>query len=309
MNQTNTLIGLHAQTSIHAGTGQNTGVIDLPIQREGHNGWPCVFGSAVKGALRTRAEDEYRVLKDGKERIHECVSYVFGPDTSKAHEHAGAIAISDARLLLLPVRSLTSQFKWVTCPAALSRLVQDAKRFGKTINLPDIPIDDNNPHQALITNGQNKADIFLEEYRFTPEEMKLDALLDVLVLLMNQVSKETLAKQLVIINDDNFTHMAQHVTPVNAHIAIDSDTKIVKPGALWYEETLPPETVLYVGVSAVNARKQEDGKPAMDASQIMGAITGLFTKQPWLQLGGNETVGMGWCAISEFPADNDGGDA
>jgi len=38
MQQANTILGLLAQTSIHAGTGSNTGVIDLPIQREGHNG-------------------------------------------------------------------------------------------------------------------------------------------------------------------------------------------------------------------------------------------------------------------------------
>jgi len=31
---------------------------------------------------------------------------------------------------------------------------------------------------------------------------------------------------------------------------------------------------------------------------ILGAVTGLFAEHPWLQLGGNETVGMGWCAVS-----------
>ena len=43
------LLGLIAETQIHAGTGRATGVIDLPIMREAHTGWPCVFGSAVKG--------------------------------------------------------------------------------------------------------------------------------------------------------------------------------------------------------------------------------------------------------------------
>lgn len=292
MNQKTALIGLHAQTSIHAGTGQNTGVIDLPIQREGHNGWPCVFGSAVKGALRTRAEDEY-----GKQ--NPSVTYVFGPDTSNAHEYAGAIAVSDARLLLLPVRSLTSQFKWVTCPSALKRFKQDCKRFGFAITLPDrFPFDDKNDSQALIASS-DKNDIFLEEYRFKPKQTNLSTVIDALLQLLNEVDQTSLEQQLVIINDDNFTHMAQHVTPVNAHIALDADTKIVKPGALWYEETLPPESLLYFGVSAVDARiKKQDDKPTMNAEQILGAMTNLFEKQAWLQLGGNETVGMGWCAVA-----------
>lgn len=63
----NAILGLLAQTSIHAGTGQHTGAIDLPIQREGHNGWPRVFGSAVKGALRAHAEERKAALLTNNE--------------------------------------------------------------------------------------------------------------------------------------------------------------------------------------------------------------------------------------------------
>ena len=57
---TSKLLGLYAQTSIHAGTGQNQGVVDLPIMREEHNGWPCIFGSAMKGAIRAAYEKNNR---------------------------------------------------------------------------------------------------------------------------------------------------------------------------------------------------------------------------------------------------------
>ena len=54
---THTLLALYAQTNIHAGTGQNTiSSIDLPIQREAHTGYPCVYGSATKGAIRAKFE-------------------------------------------------------------------------------------------------------------------------------------------------------------------------------------------------------------------------------------------------------------
>jgi CRISPR-associated protein Cmr4 len=99
MTSKNALLGLWAETSIHAGAGSSVESIDLPIQREAHSGWPCVYGSAVKGALRARAEDKFGKNNDS-------VRYVFGPDTDNASEHAGALLVGDARLLLLPVRSL-----------------------------------------------------------------------------------------------------------------------------------------------------------------------------------------------------------
>ena len=103
MTQVTALLGLLAETSIHAGAGQSVGAIDLPIMREAHSDWPCIHGSAVKGALRARAED----------RALDNVHLIFGPDTNNASDHAGALTVGDARLVLLPVRSLTGHFQWV----------------------------------------------------------------------------------------------------------------------------------------------------------------------------------------------------
>lgn len=292
MTQANAILGLLAQTSIHAGTGSTTGVIDLPIQREGYNGYPCIFGSSMKGALRTRAETQY-----GKGNTS--VTFVFGPDTNNASEHAGAIMVSDARLLLLPIRSLTSQFKWVTCPDALNRFQRDVNRFGVNTATVAIPaVSGNNaivPTPTIVPPQTVPLSLFLEEYRFEANSANLDSLINSLANLMQRDDAQAaLQQQLVIVSDDMFAHLCQHATPVNAHIAIDSDTKTVRNGALWYEETLPPETLLYVGISAVNARAKDAEMPA---DSILGAVTGLFTDKPWLQVGGNETVGMGWCAV------------
>lgn len=286
MSRKNAVLGLLAQTSIHAGTGQATGVIDLPIQREGHSGWPCVFGSAVKGALRARAEEV--------ETRRQEVLLVFGPDGEKvqASEYAGALAVSDARLLLFPVRSLTSQFKWVTCPAALRRYVRDAARFDVKLDIPELEVNDHKGTLSAKTPGAAE-DLFLEEYRFSTKSADLSRLISVLCKLMGEDRKAELEQQLVVVSDDSFAHLVQHATPVNAHISIDSDTKTVRGTALWYEETLPPETLLYVGLSAVKARADN---AKMEAEKVLKHVTDLFDK-PWLQIGGNETVGMGWCAV------------
>lgn len=297
-HQANAILGLLAQTSIHAGTGQNTGIIDLPIQREGHNGWPCVFGSSVKGALRAHAEQAYGADNNS-------VKFVFGPSTGNAADHAGAIMVSDARLLLLPVRSLTSQFKWVTCPEALTRFGRDANRFAQDTAPITPPTVNGKENEAIVSDSANANDLFLEEYRFKASQQNLDEIIEQIAALMDRDDAiEALEQQLVIISNDMFAHMVQHATPVNAHIAIDSATKIVKNGALWYEETLPPETLLYVGLSAVKSRAPREGNDAeMPAPAILSAVTNLFAEKPWLQIGGNETVGMGWCRIKTQAGD------
>ena len=299
MTQATAILGLLAQTSIHAGTGSTTGVIDLPIQREGHNGYPCVFGSSMKGALRNHAE-----TKHGKNNAS--VIYVFGPDTNGASDHAGALMVSDARLLLLPIRSLTSQFKWVTCPAVLKRYQRDAQRFGLNVELDSALLAKLEDTSALIPNQTTTGSLFLEEYRFDTKNHNVDNLIAAINQLMKFDATNALQEQLVIVSDNMFAHLCQHATPVNAHIAIESETKTVKGGALWYEETLPPETLLYVGLAASNVRKPKTDKLSIElpenesAQWVLNAVVDLFKDKPWLQIGGNETVGMGWFAVKNM---------
>ena len=292
MTTKNALIGLWAHASIHAGAGSSVDGVDLPIQREGHSDWPCVFGSSVKGALRAKAEDTL-----GKDNAS--IAFVFGPDSSsdKASEHAGALLVSDAKLLLLPVRSLTSHFKWVTCPALLQRLVRDAQRLGVK-SIQDITLSDIADDVALVA-GQNTADLFLEEYRFKAQSHDLSGLIEVINQLTG-IAVTDLTEQLVIVSNNQFNYLAKYATPVTPHIAIDNDKKTVKPGALWYEETLPPETVLYFALSAQRARAKDS---TLQAEQILACVTQeLFGDSSYLQIGGNETVGMGWCKVTVVEA-------
>ena len=283
------LLGLLAETSIHAGAGQSGGVIDLPIQREAHTAWPVIFGSAVKGALRALAEAR-------GETSAAWLTSVFGPETNHASEHAGALLVGDARLLLLPVRSLTSHFKWVTCPALLRRFAADAARLGLlSFDVDAIPKVERRD-LARLPEPVTEA-LYLEEFRLRTEPADFGAILSVLAGLMARPDAEAaLRRQLALVDDDRFNHLAQFAIPVNAHVCIDNQSKTVKPGALWYEETLPPETLLTVALHAQRARQQESKK---SAAEVLAHVTEeLFGKRPYLQLGGNETVGMGWCKVS-----------
>lgn len=288
MAQHTALMGLITETSLHAGAGSSLDVIDLPIQREGHNGWPCVFGSAVKGALRTVGEAKWNATDQAK------LFAVFGPDQrGDPSANAGALAVGDARLLLLPVRSLTSAFRWVTCPEALNRLKRDAERMGlkKKFAFTAPPVSGT---AALVTQGSDP--LFLEEYRLAIQlHDDMAQIAEVIAQLIHRdVVTDELKERLVIVGNDLFGQLCRNATQVNAHVALDSKTKTASGTALWYEETLPPETVLYAGLMS-NASRSKDFKAG--AAEVFKHFKGLFTDKPWLQLGGNETVGMGWCAI------------
>jgi CRISPR-associated protein Cmr4 len=261
--------------------------------------WICP--SSVKGTANGRV---YSVRQSrGALRAHleqqsadaESIRAVFGPGVGNASEHAGALLVGDARLLLLPVRSLTTHFKWITCPDALGRLKRDAMRLDLhehfAFEVPKTPNDE----EAWVS-GEAQT-LFLEEYRFAAQQSNLDAIIESIAPLMAREDAEPALKdRLVVVDDDRFTDLAKHATPVAAHVRLDSQTKTVVPGALWYEETLPPESLLTVALSAGRARWE---KSQVLADEILDAVLSRMPpERPWLQIGGNETVGMGWCAVS-----------
>lgn len=283
------LLFLTAETPLHAGAGQSIAGIDLPIQREVHNDWPCVFGSAVKGALRAHAFHKGLDKQDAVD--------LFGPDHGAAagerdSSHAGALLVGDATLLALPVRSLQSHFKWVTCPAALDRFSRSAQRLGLALEIAAVQPDDK--LQALGIGGE---DLFLEEFRLTQKpEPKITKLAKMLADLSGgALQADAVQERLLIVHDDIFTFLVRNATAINAHIAINAETKTVKDGALWYEESLPPETLLYIPLSATASRRKGS---ELQATQVLAKFEALLPEgKNWLQLGGNETTGMGWCRV------------
>lgn len=287
------IVGLICETPMHAGGGSKEEVIDLPIQKEAHTNWPCVYGSSMKGALRARAEIQVKM-------DNSLIEQAFGPDTQNAADHAGALLVSDARLVLLPVRSLTSHFKLVTCPALLTRLLADLARTGivSTLEVPLIQ-----PYQALTHDRQGSEEIYLEEFRFGLSQwIDVDGWADLLMSLIapvpglsRQNQRVELLKQLVVVDNDSFRHLCQTALPVLPHIAIDSATKTVRNGALWYEENLPADTLLYTVLGCQPSRKKEH---STGSAELLKAVTDQLFAQPYIQIGGNETTGMGWCRVA-----------
>jgi CRISPR-associated protein Cmr4 len=279
-----TLLFLHALTALHPGSGTALGVVDLPVQRERHTGWPTIPGTSLKGVLRTEATGK---LTNGK------LAALFGPETNSADEHAGAIAFTDARLLAFPVRSLKGVFAWVTCPEAISRLRRDLAltRLGTLPPAPD------GGERAVVAKGSPLCDgrsLVLEEFAFDNVEEGADAVAGWIAdkAVKDGDSGGRLKKRLVIVGDNEFAHFVQHATEVTARIALNYETKTVRGKALFYEEFLPAETLFY---SVVLAEKSRRSKDAMEAQDVLKTFTDL--RLDTVQIGAGETIGKGLCAI------------
>lgn len=275
------ILGLLAETSIHPGAGQSAGFVDLPVAREAATDYPVIVGSSMKGALRDRA----------REAKLEDIDTVFGKQ-----ENGGTLLVSDARLILLPVRSLKSQYKWVTCPHLIERLMRDQARNGRSSLCESTHASESratlDSHQY---HGANDGDLFLEERQFSHAGDLPHGLVDSLrPLIAHEPTANRLEKQVVVISDDDFVWFARYGLSVNARNVQDKETKT--SNNLWYEETIPPDSLFYLLLA-------QRGVGALDAAES------LFKRRPYLQVGGNETVGHGWFAVAVPKTQNANGGA
>lgn len=293
----NALLFLHAQTPMHPGSGTALGVVDLPVQRERHTQWPVIPGSALKGILRdacrekARADYENDRRKANEDDPH--LTAVFGPGkVDDSNSYAGALSVTDARILAFPVRSLKGVFAWVTCPAVLERLARDARLAGIESLTWNIDIQSN---QALCTPATALAvgdSIVLEEFDFFV--LKNDRASSIAHWISeNAVSdpytKKRITTNLAVLHDDDFGHFVRHATEVAARIGLNYETKSVNKGALFYEEFLPAETLFYSVLLVGESRS----KNQMSADNVRNYLQDNVPSV--LQVGADETIGKGLC--------------
>ncbi len=292
------LITLQAVTFLHPGTGQTTGVVDLPIQREIHTGHPMFAASGLKGSLRDKAEQLW-----GKNDAD--LNVVFGSSVSNEDKGttAGALSVTDARILAFPVRSLQQVFVWVTCPMVIERLLRDVGLIGFPLDQVSLAaaIALKEADALVTTNSGITNPLILEELSFETDNTNayVDKVAELIQKLVH-ISAGFEPKRLVIIADWEFQHLVRYATQVSARIKLnDQKTTTGDGGNLWYEETLPPETILYSLALCHTPRqgKESDNKITItDASGIAAKLDDLL-KDHFLQIGGNETVGQGWCSV------------
>lgn len=296
------MLGLYAETPLHPGTGQSAGVVDLPVQRERHTGFPIIPSSSLKGSLRRAAE---RHWGDGDRTVE----ILFGPKLEAGggnEAYAGALTFTDARLLAFPVRSLSDVFLWVTCPLLLGRLARDLRLIG--VEMPDLSALRGvylGAEEILVADGRSGT-VVLEDISFqaVPNEVWADAGRRLAEFLpggaAHSLYREKFARHVALISDSDFSYLVKNSTQVTARIALDENkTTSGQGGNLWYEETLPPDSLFSVLVLTQEPRAPAERRPGIPgATDVRNQFLELVGGDPrFLQVGGNETLGHGLCAV------------
>jgi CRISPR-associated protein Cmr4 len=283
---------LYAVSPVHAGSGAATSAVDLPIQRERHTQWPQIQASGVKGAFR----DHFR--KFNNQGAKELINLIFGSDEDndgwkkESGMLPGAVSISDARLLAFPVRSNKAPFVWVTCPAVLKRLNTDLAYivFDKQTAVNDIREDKAFSIGAEALDGH----VILEDAVVKTAEHQQDSCLKELFPEL---------ERLLLISDEMFTYTVTCCTEIQTHIKIDEKKGTADEGALWYQEYLPADSVLYTVVHYSHRDVAET-----DDQEIKAQIADLKAEtikkslenaiKGFIQIGGDETLGKGIFKLS-----------
>lgn len=283
------LLLLQTLSPLHAGTGQGVGVIDLPIAREKATGIPFLPGSSVKGVLRD-AYSQTSSPTPAPEKL-------FGPDMVNAEAHASSVQFSDMRLLLLPVRSISGVFAWVTSPFLLQRFQRDLLHM-RDFHAPSLlapPAAKEGCRVAnsgceIVANGS----VVLEDLSLQAEPSAdvntWAGWLGAHLFPDDEYWQAAVAARLCIVHDDVLTFLLQTATEITARIRMNEETKTVAQGALWYEESLPTETILTGIVMATPIKKA-----GTTVDDIFGAVSSLTNRVH--QMGGNATVGRGLCQL------------
>ena len=284
---------LHALSALHVGTGQGIGAVDLPIARSRATNLPLVPGSALKGVLRDEAKEKRHVSEND-------IQALFGADSQadKDNIHAGAAALGDAHLLLLPIRSFAGTAAFATCPFILQRYARDVR--GMLPESPKAPALKNSAsvpeNTVLRVSGSQIALEDLDIGSETGTEAEQWAKFIAAAVYPEGTAdceawREQLVRRFVILPDSLFSFLADTATEIRMRIKINRETRIVKEGALWSEENLPAESVLYGILSVDKSYRRSNAKSADELSSLIPA------GETQIQIGGKHTVGRGLCRL------------
>ncbi len=289
------MLFFYCETPLHAGSGSNISHVDLPLQRERHTDYPIVQASGVKGACRDWAEN-LLAARQGE------ITRIFGPEGDSSSEHSGAVAFTDAQVLLFPVRSFKGGFAWLTCPQVLNRLQRRLAMIGANVDVGwQAPSD--TPAIGQVWTGKTcrlAADgvIILEDMACRADQSQA-VLVDNLAAWLAAKAfpqtpvyaylRQSLPECLLILHNDQFQDFVRLSTEIITRIRI-GESGTVESGALWTQELLLADTLLYSLVLAKNLRVNGTTQKAQDSLQF---IQELVTTGRILQMGGDETIGRG----------------
>lgn len=302
------LVLAEAVTPIHAGVGgKGAGIVDLPVQRD-FAGYPCIWGSSFKGALRSVLELRY----EGRKEEDAIIKAIFGPSPERAHEFGGCVVFGDLKLLAVPgpcgagVCYFTSPLllNYLSEFASLTKIDQDLAKLATEVvdavaNLSDFVVSSNEclTNQKLVIGAGTVIDV---------REPPISKLKDLFMLLLKRlglsdVLANRFSNRVIVVPEPMARELIGRKLLLSVtRVALDYKTKTVRPGALWSEEYVP-ELTLFSGVMFASKPRSTQEVKCLDSGvavatklvKLLGGETSNGVGRFHVVLGGHETIGKG----------------
>lgn len=113
----------------------------------------------------------------------------------------------------------------------------------------------------------------------------------------NRLMKNSFAERTVLLSDDDFTDFVRHSTEVNARIRVDAETGTAADNALFTEEMLPSDCILYSliffsGTHLPQKIRGQGSEQRRPASEVKNEFKRIFDSDIF-QIGADSTLGKG----------------
>jgi len=204
---------------------------------------------------------------------------------------------------LYPVRSVKNTFAWITCPFVLKRFKEDLESAGKEIknfSIPEVSDDkiivaSNSP---LIINNNNPKKVGIEEFVFDVDNSQIDNNLINAIkgYIPDTETTQNISARFAIVSDNVFTDLVNYAVEVRTRIKIDQTTGTASGGALFTVEMVPSESIFYSLVFADDP-KNSNSNSVKNVDEVIDNIQKLIDNNEVIQVGGDETIGLGFVKV------------
>lgn len=262
------LLFIYSLTPTHPGSGRGGEIVDLQVQRD-EFGIPVIWASGLKGVFRSNLT----LRCGGDTACKERVRAIFGPEAGsrEVSDYASSVVFLDARLLLIPARSLRGGvWTYVTSPHLLNyylTYLEALTEYNNALNqlkdslmkLIDRVRSSVGGGVALVSSGRvlmggNKA--VINELEFNAK-VDSDAMKLFLSALPKDVGGDKVSQAgLVFISDDDINEVIRRGgLVIQTRVRLNYESKTVVSGALWEEEYLPQFTIMVSGIVCSGIRR------------------------------------------------------
>lgn len=269
------LYKLTAKTNMHVGSGDSDfGVIDNKVQRDILTGYPTIYASSLKGALREHMEIN-------SELNSSLINNIFGGD-GVSDMSSGKYKFFNANLLSIPARSDNIQYYNATTVKIIEEFIQCIEDFGIPFCKEKLDIlkkvveelNEMNPYEAIVIS-KNDSSVIVRIEDLEAHIKKIDSNKD-------GILEDIFGENVVIFNEKEFKEYIYNLPVIARNKLVAGVSK-----NLWYEEIVPRETMFYMPMFIESSSDDDKYNEFTEA-----------LKSP-VQIGANASIGQGYTLIKE----------